>query len=303
MDKILKQFLEVAEQKSINSASKILGISQPALSRNMQRLEENIGKPLIVRAPSGIELTEYGKILHRRARIMELEYQYTLEEFKAIEGVHDSIIRVGSGYDWALGKLSEVMKNFSESFPNVGFHINNGYLGELLGVLNSGGLDIILAETLTQNEMPNAVTYESIRTVRWKLFAAKEHSLQQESDVAIKALNQYPWVAYNVNPDRSDDIRRIFDRMRIKRPFMFCTSNSVISLFKMMQHDSTLITCLPEELTTSAAYYGLYPLDSKDVSLPEYDAGIYYRTSALKVPYIRAFVDLLKKTYASDKKS
>lgn len=306
MDKILKQFLEIAEQKSINAAAKILGISQPALSRNMQRLEENFGKPLITRAPSGILLTEYGKILYRRARIMELEYQYTLEEFKALEGIHDSIIRIGSGYDWSLGKLPQILKMFSKKFHDVGYHIDNGYLTELLQDLNAGKLDIVLAETLTQNELPNAVTFEPIRNVQWKLFTSNKHPLQQETLVTMKMLNQYHWIAYNVNPIRSDDIRRIFDRIRIKRPPMRCTSNSMITLFKLMQDDHTLVTCLPAELSESAKYYDIIPLqtvETKEGALPQYNAGIYYRTSALRVPYIRTFVDLLRETYLEEIKT
>lgn len=303
MDKILKQFLEIAEQKSINAAAKILGISQPALSRNMQRLEENFGKPLITRAPSGILLTEYGEILYRRARIMELEYQYTLEEFKALEGIHDSIIRIGSGYDWSLGKLPLILKNVSVKFPEVGYHIRNGYLTELLQNLNAGKLDIVLAETLAQNELPNAVTFEPIRNVQWSIFTSDKHPLQQEAEVAMRMLNQYQWVAYNVDPVRSDDIRRIFDRMRIKRPPMRCTSNSIITLFKFMQDDHKLVTCLPTELIQAAGYYGIVPLETveaKDGVLPQYNAGIYYRTSALKIPYIRTFVDLLRETYLEE---
>ncbi len=306
MDKILKQFLEIAEQKSINAAAKILGISQPALSRNMQRLEENFGKPLITRAPSGILLTKYGEILYRRARIMELEYQYTLEEFKELEGIHDSTIRIGSGYDWSLGKLPEILQNFSEKLPDVSYHIGNGYLTELLKELNAGKLDIVLAETLTQNELPNAVTFEPIRNVQWKIFTSTQHPLQQEKEVSMRMLNQYYWVAYNVDSIRSDDIRRIFDRMRIKRPPMRCTSNSIITLFKLMQDDHNLVTCLPSELAESASYYNIAPLkatETKEGSLPQYNAGIYYRTSALRVPYIRTFVDLLRETYLEEMKA
>lgn len=82
MDKILRQFIEVADNQSINKAAKNLGISQPALSRNMQRLEENFGKPLIYRTSSGIELTEYGQILYRRAQVMELDLSMRLKNLK-----------------------------------------------------------------------------------------------------------------------------------------------------------------------------------------------------------------------------
>ncbi len=273
MDKILRQFVEVADRQSINMAAKSLKISQPALSRNMQRLEESFGKPLLLRASSGIRLTQYGEILYRRAQIMELEYQYVLEEFKVLDGIHDGVIRIGSGYDWSLGRLPYIVSKVTRKYKDINFHIQNGYLEELLDDISAGRLDLALAEILPAGQLSNAIVFEPIRVVRWKIFTRNEHIAQQKGLNSIAQLNAFPWAAYNENPTKLIDTRRIIDRNRIKRPKMFHTSNSILTIFHLMAHNPDIITCLPAEVEDLAKNLGLKPLDIKE-DLPSYSAGI-----------------------------
>lgn len=300
MDKILRQFIEVADNQSINKAAKNLGISQPALSRNMQRLEENFGKPLINRTSSGIDLTEYGQILYRRAQVMELEFQYALEEFKALDGISDGVIRIGSGYDWSLGLLPQITKRLNEKHAKIGFHIQNGYINHLLSDLSSGRLDVVLAEIQPQGELSNAVTFKPIREVYWHIFTDIHHPAQKNNYTKLEQINKFPWAAYNVEPTMAVDTRRIFDRQRLKRPDMHYTTNSILTIFRLMQENKNTITCLPSELTDAAERFGLKRLDITNTSLPQYAAGIYYRNSAIHVPYLKDFIEIFEEEYIND---
>lgn len=64
----LRQFLRVAKHGNITHASEELGVSQPALSRSIQRLEEEFGQPLLERQTRCIALTDAGRLLESRAR-------------------------------------------------------------------------------------------------------------------------------------------------------------------------------------------------------------------------------------------
>ncbi len=61
----LMQFLEIVDQKSINQAAKTLYISQSVLSRNMKKLEESMGYPLMNRSNQGVSLTKEGRLLYQ----------------------------------------------------------------------------------------------------------------------------------------------------------------------------------------------------------------------------------------------
>ncbi|MEF1337975.1 LysR family transcriptional regulator, partial [Vibrio rotiferianus] len=67
MDKSLQQFLLVARCKSISAAASLAGLSQPTVTHNLKKLEDNLGVMLFERHANGMELTEYGRILYRHS--------------------------------------------------------------------------------------------------------------------------------------------------------------------------------------------------------------------------------------------
>ena len=65
--RVLHYFLAVAREQSISAAAKSLHLTQPTLSRQIMELEEELGKPLMIRGSRKITLTEEGMLLRRRA--------------------------------------------------------------------------------------------------------------------------------------------------------------------------------------------------------------------------------------------
>ncbi|MEI8598528.1 LysR family transcriptional regulator [Vibrio sp. M60_M31a] len=92
MDKSLQQFLLVARCQSISAAAKLAGLSQPTVTSNLKKLEENLGVTLFERRPNGMVLTEYGRILYRHSNAMQHEYNQmmqSIEERKTISSRQD----------------------------------------------------------------------------------------------------------------------------------------------------------------------------------------------------------------------
>ncbi|MBR2305289.1 MAG: LysR family transcriptional regulator, partial [Ruminococcus sp.] len=65
--RVLKYFLAVAREQSFSVAAERLYLSQPTLSRQLKELEDELGKPLLIRSNKGVTLTEEGMILRKRA--------------------------------------------------------------------------------------------------------------------------------------------------------------------------------------------------------------------------------------------
>jgi len=70
----LKYFVQIVESGSLSKASRQLFIAQPALSLQMSRLEDEVGKPLLVRSSRGVTPTENGEALYHHAKFMRRQW-------------------------------------------------------------------------------------------------------------------------------------------------------------------------------------------------------------------------------------
>lgn len=121
--RILKYFLTVAREENITRAAELLHISQPALSRQLMQLEDELGAQLFRRGRHSTSLTEAGMLLRRRAQeIIDLT-EKTEREFRS--GAEDvaGIISIGSGEAGTMRLLGSMMQRFGDIYPDVRFEL------------------------------------------------------------------------------------------------------------------------------------------------------------------------------------
>ena len=93
----LEYFLAIAREGSITGAAKSLHLSQPALTRQLRELEDELGKQLIVRGNRGLSLTEDGRLLRKRAEeILSLTERTKGEIMNSDEGISGDVF-IGAG--------------------------------------------------------------------------------------------------------------------------------------------------------------------------------------------------------------
>lgn len=136
----LRYFLQTAERGSFTGAAEELGISQPALSRSVQRLEMELGLPVFVRKTKSIELTEAGELLRERAQqILSL-----VDDTKAeiCDDGKSGRIRVGSIPTIAPYLLPPFLKSFADEFPDVSVVIHEETTDKLIRSCIQGDVDL-----------------------------------------------------------------------------------------------------------------------------------------------------------------
>ena len=139
--RILRYFLVVAREQSITKAANVLHITQPTLSRQLKELEEELGKPLLIRGNKNISLTDEGMLFRKRAEeIVELSDK-TVHEIQHTEDNITGDIYIGSGETEGLRNVIHIIKEYQKQYPNVCFHINSGDKADLLDKLDKGLLD------------------------------------------------------------------------------------------------------------------------------------------------------------------
>ena len=122
----LRYFLAVAQKGNITKAAESLYIAQPSLSKQMQNLEKEIGRPLFVRGSRTIVLTETGQLLKKRAEEMLELYEKTEAEIAAPPGEARGEVRIGGGESYALLSVAQAARAVQGDHPAVKFNFSAG---------------------------------------------------------------------------------------------------------------------------------------------------------------------------------
>ena len=136
----LRYFVAVAEEGNISRAAKKIFLTQPALSRQIKALEDQIGRCLLERQAHSIRLTPVGEALLREARELLQHAEQMLERVRnARRGVR---LRVGYAPSLAAGMLSAAVENFTQAHPNARVELFDLATKEMLARLESDKLDV-----------------------------------------------------------------------------------------------------------------------------------------------------------------
>ena len=127
----LKYFVQISESRSFSKAANILHIGQPALSRSIQQLEEELGAQLFIRARRGVELTSAGQTLQTKSRIILDQLDQLRDEVRAQAFEVAGTATVG--IPPAAGQLivPDVMRLLNEQHPGIRLHIIEGLSSEI----------------------------------------------------------------------------------------------------------------------------------------------------------------------------
>jgi LysR family nitrogen assimilation transcriptional regulator len=138
----LRYFQAVVEFGSYSRASEFLRISQPAISRQVDRLERELGKPLFVRNSLGATPTDAGRLLFERSQPILRQLEDAKAEIKSVAGGASGtmVIAVPPGVGHFL--LPSLIARYRRSFPNTSLKIMSGYSGFIHEALVRGRADI-----------------------------------------------------------------------------------------------------------------------------------------------------------------
>lgn len=140
--RILDAFIVVANEENITRAAQLLNITQPALSRQLMNLEEELGVKLFQRGKHNIHLTEEGLLLKRRAQeLVNLAERTKLELTQSGDDLNGEIV-IGCNESQAVNELVVMISAFRKKYPAVQFQLQSGNNNEFKEQLEQGTIDI-----------------------------------------------------------------------------------------------------------------------------------------------------------------
>jgi DNA-binding transcriptional LysR family regulator len=188
-DGALRYFMEVARSGSLSAASAKLHVAISAISRQIAKLEEQVGAPLFERAPRGMVLTDAGRLLLAHARRMALESDAVLQ---AIASLHSSLgneIRIACSQGLAEDVVPSAIAAFRKYYPATRFHVMVGVTAEIGKLVSDGDVDLAIAFNLEPGK--GVVVRHAQRSPLFAVMSAS-HPLARQSAVTLDDLRAHP---------------------------------------------------------------------------------------------------------------
>ena len=190
-DHKLKVFCIVAETKSFSKASEIIRLTQPAVSLQIQALEETYGTKLFNRSGCVITLTSAGEMLYKYAKEISSLYTAAEKEIGSVTGHVKGVISVGASSTIGNYILPSIVSDFRRKFPKVGVHIHIGNTKNVVDFLNSGSVDMGLVEGDVQKQK---LTMEKLIPDEMVFVMSPYHHLAKKSTISIMELSKEPLI-------------------------------------------------------------------------------------------------------------
>lgn len=192
----IEYFLAVAAEGSMRAAAKKLGLTQPALTKAMRRLEDEAGVSLFDRRSRGVSLTVYGQCFLRHARNIRAGMADAESEIQSLKSGTSGLVRIGAGPSWQTRVLPEAIARFRDSRPDVQLHVVGGTDDVLKAELRSGALDLVVAAMPEGAEAPD-LEGRPLLADEYRVIADKDHPLQSASSATMADLLAFPWILPN----------------------------------------------------------------------------------------------------------
>lgn len=145
-------FQAVAKHKSLTKASEELNLSQPALSRSILRLEEEIGVPLFERKSRGIVLNQYGKVFLESANHAISEMKETKQKIHDMVDPYHGTISLAFIQTLGSSFVPDLISDFKKEFPNIQFQLSQNISSEILKEIEVANIDIGFCSPLEPHE-------------------------------------------------------------------------------------------------------------------------------------------------------
>lgn len=193
----LRYFLAVAQAKTISAAAETLHVTQPTLSRQMQELEEELGKTLFLRGKRSITLTEEGTFFRKRAQEVVSLLEKTTAELRAPDELLSGDIHIGGGETDAIRLIARAARRMRQDHPHVTFHIFSGNAEDVMEKIDRDLVDFGLFI-----EPVDLSGYEFFRLPvkdRWGVLMRKDAPLAARPSVAPADLRGLPLLVSRQN--------------------------------------------------------------------------------------------------------
>lgn len=225
-------FYIVAKEGSISRAANVLFISQPAITFQIKKLEEQLGVSLFTRTRHGMLLTDEGKVLFEYVKNGIENISNGENALSNLKNLDSGTIRIGVSTTICRYILMPYLERFHEKYPNIDIQINNNISNNLIKELRNGNLDILMLFAPSTKNKDLIIT--PIKDVQ-DIFVGnnKYYNLTKKSN-NLNDLKSYPLIFPNVSSNSRTYLNKYLkdNNIDLKPKLEVVSYNLIVDLIK-----------------------------------------------------------------------
>lgn len=191
----LRYFVAVAELNNVSQAAQKLRVAQPALSRQIRDLEEELGVALLARTSRGVSLTEAGKVFADEARSVLSRAETAIQSARAAARGEAGEIHLGYAPSPTAELLPRTLHAFQNAAPGVRVVLHDSSTEEMLRGLREGRLQIALLVRPCDDAL-RGLTFEALQSYPMCVAVSPRHPLARQATVSLQRLLAEELVTY-----------------------------------------------------------------------------------------------------------
>jgi len=286
-----REVVAVAEQGSIRAAARLLGVSQPGLTRSLAELERQLGGPLFERRARGVVPTLLGQAFMRRAASILHEVRRTRDEMAQLCGHTTGTVTAGLSIAAHLALLPPALVPFRRRYPDTKLHIIEGFYPTLEPGLRNGGVDFYIGVDPGRKVAPE-LSRELVSANRRAVLCRSGHPLASATSLA--QLCKTEWATTSITAEAEDEVGAIFKQHGLPTPNLVLRSQSALTLMTCLLH-SDLLAMVPVQWNEAALTRGLLTTIPVAEELSALPMVAVTRTDLPLTPAAMHLLDLLKR--------
>jgi DNA-binding transcriptional LysR family regulator len=289
----VEYFAAIAEHGQVQRAAAALGLSQPALSKSLRRLEQAMNARLFKRTPKGVELTRVGSALLARVSSLRLALDDINREIADLSEGRAGHLRIGM-IESPVHVVPLACTALLKEAPDLTLKLTTEAHDILMARLRNGTLDVAVTITSRQATHDEDLIDERLYDVKTAIYASANHRLAKRRQLTLIDLAQERWALSAPDIGGVRLLTQAFGSLGLPPPKLAVEASSMMARFHLVATSDLLTYGSKPIVQNTAVHLDIVELRVKGLSNSRH-VSVRYRKDAYLPPAAFRFIAMLKK--------
>jgi DNA-binding transcriptional LysR family regulator len=287
----IRDFIATVEAGSMRAAARSVGVSQPALTKSVRQLENELGVQLLQRTTRGVLPTRSGLAFLTRARVVQAELRRAAEDLDDIKGERGGAVAFGVSPSAAVLLVPEALVRFRQKYPLAAVRVVEGILQGLLPLLRDETLDFAVGQK-PPGKLDPAIRHRPLYRAQLVVAGRRGHPLRAAR--SLRQLTEASWLMYTPR-GQGGVLERVFSAAGLPGPRVIVHCESYAAALALLARTDTLGLVVPQLLAQPYAHGFLQEIEIEE-GLPALPVGLFSRSNAPLAPAAAAMAEAVTAT-------